>query len=132
DLDTFGAGREVTHEGGAVETVGLGDPHGVKACFFQFHDLVDRRLGLTLVLERHGDAHEFVSPPEGRARPGRCRSLGQHCTTEYGSVQCRDSPTGRAEPPLGSFRAAVLATSTGQEEKVCFSSGKLPSTTSEA
>src|SRR5699024_3941340 len=113
-----------------VETVGLGDPHGVKPCFFQFHDLVDRRLVLTLVLERHGDAHEFVSPPEGRARPGRCRSSEQHCTTEYRSVQCRDSPIRHAEPPPGRNRTAVLTTSTCQEEKVCFSSGKLPSTTS--
>src|SRR5699024_8099330 len=144
DLDALGAGREVTQEGGTVETVGLGDPHGVEPRLFQFHDLVDRGLGLTLVLERHGDTHVFLSPPEARARPGSVPIIG---TALYDRVPLgmwsgtHRADAGRARSrrrPTRTRRTAARRSPDGGSrglgyvEKVCRSSWKVPPTTSAA
>ena len=73
DLDPVGLGRQVADLADGVEAVRLGDPDHVEAGLLELdHDLVDRLLELTGVVDRHRELHA-VAPSFG---PGHAHRLG--------------------------------------------------------
>ncbi|CAB4820866.1 unannotated protein [freshwater metagenome] len=59
NFDLVGLGGEVTNLANGVGTVGLGNPHGIKASLFVFDNFVNRGMKSTGVIEHHGQFHIF-------------------------------------------------------------------------